>query len=834
MAKPNPQTSEVLTPGVSYTAQITARQADGTYRVTVDDPKVGLAGVRLALPVLGGHLGMQVKCLLPQLTKVKLVYGTPSFIYATIPSHSADLENGHARSLLWGPNMDGEMGVTADLYSDHAEDMVEGEVEFANLYGVSLQFLTTLMRMTAGDRAAVECHLINDMVRVISGQWRHISGLGEDLIFDHGRPTLERGWSMYRHEVLGALAEKEDYAEMNGDEVDREELEKRRVTGLGRHRFREFVGFAGDFIHSFVSDPPATLVSLAEGAAGSGAGKSWIHRNSDGSILLQSVADIRMERVVRIPVPVRYTHHEDPVVTAEREYDKLAAEFLELPKALSPTDPKDVYQLAYHLRSYSRWLSRYHSFARMLQMPDEYAIPSEADSPLPDWCNSEIDRRAENGRVDYYDAYACMAIMRDGSIVIHGGCGETFMMCNGNVQVSAARHLDLEAAGDIRMLAGGSILMKARRNIELSAALGGIVLHGYAWLKMLCEKGTLWLRSNATTDKDADAPEPKEPGAPVPEVAGWVSGSSDGSAILVEAADGAAAYRSLKGVTIAVDGAPDDDADTSYDAVVTAAGLSLRGTSRASLQSSKAVSLSGGQLAISSPTILTDASKILVGPASGAPVLSLRDGKLWASTIEAANVNANNISGKEKGPETPLPDPSPSSSVKKHFNHINVLRTPVTTPTGGNAEEQALLAAASAAKTQGPPLPWGGPSLGPVWAFPPKEEYLWDTREKTKGAIPETLTQQYLRLDAATSDPDRWGGLGYSDWEIRSKIVGTRTGPLGGFGHYELQYQADDFGEPLRVPSETEPKDMEKIETSWRPRAKFAIKYLKREGDTPV
>jgi hypothetical protein len=832
-------TSKVLSPGVSYTGQICSRQGDGTYRVTVDDPKVNLAGVRLALPVLGGHLGLQVRCNLTPLTKVKFVYGTPSFIFATIPAHSADVENGHGRSLLWGPNMDGETGVTDNMFSDHPEDMLEGEVEFSNLYGVSLQFLTTLMRMTAGDRAAVECHLINDMVRVVSGQWRHISGLGEDLIFDHGRPTLERGWSSYRHEVLGALAEKDAYAELNGDEADREALQAKRVTALGRHRFREFIGFAGDFIHSFVTDPPATMVSLAEGAnassdsAASVAGKSWIHRNSDGSVIVQSVADIRLERVVRIPVAVRYTHHEDPEITSARVYDKLEADFLKLPQAISPVDPLDVFQMAYHIRSYSRWLSRYHSFARMLQLSGEYSVPRESDSPLPDWCNGEVERRAAgNGRITYYDAYACVAIMRDGSIVLHDGYGSSVMMSNGNVQISAARHIDVEAAGDIRLLAGGSILMKARRNIELSATLGGLVLHSYAWLKMLCEKGTLWLRSNAVTDKSAAAAEPKVPGAPTPEVAGWEEGESDGFAILVEASDGAAAYRSRKGVTVAVDGNTKDEEDTSYDITfLTEAGLTLRGGRSAALQSGSDVSVSGQRLALSAPSILTDATEILVtGASANAPSAVLRNGSFWCKSISSNDLRSNDIYGKEQGPQDPIPDPQPSESLKKHFNHILPLKTPVEAPTGADEDETELLTNAKRARSNPPALPWGVSSAGPEWAFPPKEEYIWDPREKAKGAVPETLTQQYLRLDAETSDPDRWGGPGYSEWELRSTLDGKRTGKKGGFGFYEMQYQADDSGEDLRTPSTTPPAEINLV-TSWRPRPKFAIQFLKRDGD---
>jgi hypothetical protein len=813
-------TSKELSIGVCYTGQVTARQADGTYRIAVDDPKETLSDVRLAFPVLGGHLGLQVRCNLPQLTKVKFVYGTPSFIYATIPEHGMDTVNGRTRSILWGPTMDTEQGVTSDFYSDHATDLLEGEVEFNNLYGVSLQFLTTLMRMTAGDRAAVECHLINDMVRVVSGQWRHISGLGDDLIFDHGRPTMERNWSMYRHEVIGVMAENQPYAELNGDEVSRGSLEARRVTGLGRIRFREFVGFAGDFIHSFVSDPPDTIVSLAE--AKSGAGKSWIHQNSDGSILMQSVSDIRIERVCRIPVPIRYAHHEDPEITKSREYDSLTSAFLKLPQAIDPPDPKDVFLMAYHIRSYSRWLGRYHAFARMLQLDEEYKILSESESPTPEWTNGEEDRRAVNGGIEYYDAYACMSIMRDGSIVLHDGYGSSIMMSNGNVQISASRHLDLEAAGDVRIVAGNSIMLKAQRNIELSAAAGGLILHSYAWLKMLCEKGSVWLRSNAPW---GETPEPKKPGAPVPEIAGQADGG-EGFAVLIEAADGEAAYRSKKRTTIAVDDKPSSDTDTSCDiSVFTEGDVLVRSKRKTVIQSNRTVSIGAQRLAIASPAIISNASSVAIGPVTGSPALSLQGNTLWCSRIESNTSSSNRFLGPERGPQIPTPDPQPKKSIKIHFNHIDRLQSPVGTPEGGSAESRKALSEAIQLAAKGPDLPWGNPSEGPEWAFPLREEYAWDDREKTLGLIPETLTQQYLRLDA---EGDRWGGGGYENWDIREKVIGPRTKVDGGFGYYELQYKASDHGDSLHKPSSDAPAATKKVITNWTAKEKFTIKSLKR------
>jgi hypothetical protein len=847
--------AERLTPGLHYSAIVQTRQADGTYTVLTESPRQQIHGVRLAVPVLGGLMGLKLRCNLPPHTAVKIAYGSPSFIFCVLPENNSDWLNARSRSMLWGDPMDQAQGVTKNIMSDHAEDLIEGEVELTNMFGIALEFLTTLIRMKAGDRAVVECHLINDMVRILSAQYRHISGLGEELIFDHGRPNMERAWSTYRHEVLGIDKEKEPFAELNGDEVDRKKLEERRVTGLGRTRFREFLGFAGDFIHSFVSDPPKSIVSLGSASdAKAGAGKSWIHRNTDGSIVIQSVADIRIERTCRIPVAVRIAHHEDPEITAARAYDALTKDYLRLPSAVSPANPLDLYKAAYHIRSYSRWLGRYHAFARMLQQPQEYSVPSEAESPTPDWRNREADREDVNTRANYtplgdsgesagaktlyYDAYACITIMRDGSIVNHDGYGASFVMSNGNVQISAPKHIDIEAAGDIRMTAGGSILMKARRNIELSAMYGGLVMHSYAWFKMLCEKGTLWLRSNAVTDKDTLAAEPAELGMPTPEVAGWAEGYAHGMAILVEAAEGHAAYRSQMGASLVVDGKPADDDDDRYNTVVSTDGdLDVRGKRKVDVRSAEQTRVIAGKtLVLHGPSLLSNADEIIVGKNPADPDIVLRDAQLWCRSLHTKKLQGEQIIGPERKPARELPDTQPTLQLKSHLGHIDVFynNTPPDAPEGATPAQVELIAETRKLLSTQPELPWDGPNDGPKWAFPPKEEYVWDNREETDAGVPETLTQQYLRLDIPDVDTlDRWGGVGYKDWALRRGITGKRIKESGGFWRHEILYRASDTGENLHAPSDAAATAFDDVPVEWMPVSTPSMKALKRPEEEP-
>jgi len=172
----------VLQVGCVYRGEISTRNVDGTYNLTVTQPRATVRNAMLALPVFGGLMGFNVNARLAAGTAVEFGFGNPSFIHAVLPESNMDWLNARNRSAIWGETLS-EMKDGADIehFANTPFDMVEGEFEIANLFGVAMHFLFTMMRMSAGDRAAVECHLINDMVRVISHQYRHFSGIGEDL-----------------------------------------------------------------------------------------------------------------------------------------------------------------------------------------------------------------------------------------------------------------------------------------------------------------------------------------------------------------------------------------------------------------------------------------------------------------------------------------------------------------------------------------------------------------------------------------------------------------------------------------------------------------------------
>jgi hypothetical protein len=184
-------------------------------------------------------------------------------------------------------------------------------------------------------------------------------------------------------------------------------------------------------------------------------------------------------------------------------------------------------------------------------------------------------------------------------------------------------------------------------------------------------------------------------------------------------------------------------------------------------------------------------------------------GKLYASRIETLSLKANSV-----------------RSLSEKMSKIDPLDRVVPPEiTNDFALEELEIAKGLAANP--PATPWANASEGPLWSFSPREEYIWDTRDRELGELPETLTQQFLRVDV-TDDP--WGGPGFDTWTLNSRPSGgLRMGTNGGFGSWETLYQPDTSdGSSLREPSTVDPKDIPALKLTWTGSGRMKIKTLKR------
>ena len=465
-----------------------------TYTVLSNGSGLKLEG---CMSVVGGlfapFFGFKTHARLAVGTPVVILMTSPALILSCLPGEPADEKAGNVARTTTGPANVSDLG-SDDTAVDHIhsrvpKDLLEGEYMIRNALQVGVTFLTHLVKMQAGERAKVECFLMNDLVRVVSGAYRHLSDFGEYQIYnDGGRLNVRQDGTSYEHEAAGLVTDKDP--RVKGAAAGA--LPAGPVASTGRWRFSKFVGYLGDFIHMFVTDPGAALGELAQERAG----KFHAHVNQDGSLIVQSLADIVLERVVRITVPVELKEPDDPTGDKLSGFPAPDPTFMDT-WVLDRTRP---WTLAYHIRDYARWLNSYHSYARFLQQNKDWKVKSEATSPVGEYSCKEASKEAAiagAARVPRV-TYSCIRILRDGSQVLLDGYGGSIMQAGGTTTVSSPIDIRLEAGRDIVMTAGRSFHVKARRNIELVAVTGALIGKACTRLALWCERGTILLKTLMT------------------------------------------------------------------------------------------------------------------------------------------------------------------------------------------------------------------------------------------------------------------------------------------------------------------------------------------------
>ena len=453
-----------------------------------------------AAGIISGLLGFKTSFIPPIKTRV-LVYYTGqehSFVIGSLPTTSIDPAD--LPRHLTGPDTPSyhasevyQQRLTGGtpMYADHKPpmDLAEGELMIGNLMGVAVTLLRHMAALSAGDLARVETHLMDDMVRIISGVFRHHSAFGDHRIYnDGGRLNVEYHGAAYDYEAYGNLKNEDAKAKMlKPDQPDLgEDSQIDGYTDEGRWRLSQYVGWLGDFLNVWVTDPVQALGRLASDQLRGG--KFRCHVNVDGSCLVQSVSEICLEKVVRIPVPVRFRRETDPEGNRS-DSDVRNKDFL---KQWSPSG--NLFEMAFQLREYSRWLSNTWSLARFRQMNLDFEVPTEAATPPP-MPNSDQQDRLSVNRVSNQEAvswrtvYACMRILRDGSLMMVDGYGNSILTTQTGVQISSTRDIQIEAAGSVNIVAGRDINLVAKKNLNLTAVEEVLRAQAGGAIQMLSKAG---------------------------------------------------------------------------------------------------------------------------------------------------------------------------------------------------------------------------------------------------------------------------------------------------------------------------------------------------------
>jgi len=780
--------------GRVYTGTVTKADANfKTYTVNIAGYNAPLLNCQWGAGIVSGMIGLNAAYIIPEGTRVAVVPGVPNIIVgaynhvlgdpALKKRHAATTER-EARTTLEVFDTSASPAAPQRDGGDTPSDLLPGELDLTNLFGVGIQLLMNFSKLCAGEGAKVEAHLLNDMVRIVSTVFRQHSAFGDTEIYDDGRLNIETHGTSYPHEAWGVASNLSEKLPSSVSGVPKVES----LDDLGRWRFSEYKGFIGGFINTFVTDPIGVLASAADAQGRSGKFRQYI--GNDGTMLMQSVAEIAFERVHRIPVPQRLLRHDDPTGVKVADYEKLNSEFLKLNK--QPKDPLDMFQTAFQLREYARYLSQYQSLARFHQLADkkEFKISSEAEIPSPAWTSEEADVNAANPtlQIPYYDTYATIRIMKDGSILTWAGDGGCVMQSHGDLYACAPRNVTIEAGGDIRLLAGQNIHVKARRNIEITSVIGGIKIKARAYWQALCELGTLWLKSDAYDPKlNPDIPV----GTDDPKIV------YNDAAILLESSRGRTTIDSNRTLLLATTGnAADSNTDDTNNSIL------IQSSKHVNITGEKGVSLfsSAGFILLESikNSIFLNA-KYLFGTISKSfqinRTFEIGEGGLTKiRTLRAGEVSATSSVQTGSGKVGKLPED------KRPLGFVWPFDPAVPTYDDLNSFIEDQLRPHK--RVVNPMFPFKGTL---IFKFDSFTDYVRDPK-----AFYESLSQQWLRLDAGTSP---WSGDWTSGTPAGEKLLAARnvlysTAPFPGVN---AQFYTHTSEESLRIPSNKKGKDLNNI-----------------------
>jgi len=427
---------------------------------------------------------------------------------------------GAGSALSDNANKSGHMSNTPDIY-DHRRpvDVVDGEHVISNEFGVLLGLYQQLANLKASELAQVQCHLLDDLVRIISHNFQHYTALGEYNIYHDGmRLMAEFGATHKPAESYGRPAVEKDmqspmFQKQGGHTADDESdyysiKEDERVKAI--ERFKWFLGGLGDFLHVFLVRPdPKEIRKLdPEYTPTTPDTGLWdAHVGTDGAFHLRSVKEIFIEKTNWIRVPLRKAAPDDPNGddAEELKYDKKDAfEFKDDFKF-----KENPFNYALQLRDYVAYVNEKLGYQNFKKHEKDFYVNDHIteENSLKDI--GQVDQETSLNLKDYTLRTAGIYLMPNGGITIRDAWNSAIVMEGGNIYLQPAKDMVTQPMRNCIVKAGGNINMVCKKHLDLSSSEQGMRLKAEKALYCYSNKSGIILESNGETDTPG-SPDPKE------------------------------------------------------------------------------------------------------------------------------------------------------------------------------------------------------------------------------------------------------------------------------------------------------------------------------------
>ncbi len=452
---------------------------------------------------MANYLGFK-ESLLPQPgSRVLCVENTATscYIVGVIPWENAGISEmparttvGQGSALAEASNRVGHQKYTPLIFDNSKSgDVVDGEHVIFNEFGVLLGLFQQFATLKASELAQIQCHLLDDLVRIVSHNYQHFTALGEFNITHDGRRIMaEFGATHKTVEIYGDNAttsdkgKKPQFKKDGDDSVDDSsdyfkvsEDQQKKAT----ERFKLFLGSIGDFLNLFIVRP-------AESEGKPEAGLANIHAGVDGGLHIRSAKEVFIEKTNWIRVPNRVTRPEDP---SGDDGESLTYE--EKKRFIFNDEVKNRHAL--QLRDYVAYVNQKLNYQNFKSQAKDFLVNDSIEDEFTLNEKTKLDQEFKEAGVNL-GGTAGIYLMPNGGITIRDAFNSAIIMEDGNVYIQAAKNMFAQPSKDCVFKVGQSFSLAAKAHIDLSSTTGGLRLKSTQAM-YLYSLGGLVLHGNSGT-----------------------------------------------------------------------------------------------------------------------------------------------------------------------------------------------------------------------------------------------------------------------------------------------------------------------------------------------
>ncbi len=473
-----------------------------TYCVTVAPQSSNKKGLQQGIPLtsqLSKLMGMK-DCLLPSIGSNVLclqVRATYCYIIGTIPS--PDLTYGSvgfpARSALGAGDgsvdeantvgYGGESETKRDIFnSNRPTDIVDGEFVKANEFGVLLGLFQTFATLKGSELAQIQAFVFDDLVRIISHNFHHITSMGEVSISHDGQGlNLEYTLTHDPKEALGrAQVSSESYipvleqitSEDNSDDNSNYKLkEDPRIKAI--ERLKIFVGKLGDLVRIMLVRPAEGKIRSLDGKPIEvpDTGLFDFHLGLDGGAIVRTVKGLALEKTNWIRVPHRIRTPEDPEGdeaqgTEEFKYEEKEA--FEFDNTYTYQEQPFFYFL--QIRDYVSYMNETYGMKNFKTHEKDFHVNDDVTKEQP-LATGDVVKVDPLSNTRYEKRTSGFYMMPNGGIMLKDAWGSALVMEGGNIYVQAAKDEIHQPMRNYISKAGQYTNFSSRKDIDFSSTEGG-------------------------------------------------------------------------------------------------------------------------------------------------------------------------------------------------------------------------------------------------------------------------------------------------------------------------------------------------------------------------